>query len=189
MALLLWDKVMTAEKHLKTGTRIGHLTVKYRYPKGNKYYYHCECDCGSVTNVESSRLEHQKQLSCLCRGQYLEVGKTYDRLTVRKRLKRGVYECDCACGKKGFITTTSDVLSGRVRGCGCTNEPYNRKIRKDNTTGIRGVTYNNKTGKYLAYIANDGKNKYLGSFSDPAEARIARETAENELRRMRETGC
>lgn len=171
--------------HLVKDEKIGHLTVLSRYRKGKKYFYHCQCDCGSFTEVEASQLEHKKQTTCLCKGQYLEIGKTYDRLTVKKRIRRGIYECDCACGKKNVRVNTSDVLTGRIRSCGCANQPYNRKVRKDSSTGIKGVTRHRTTGKYSAFICSNGKNRYLGSFTDIKDAKQAREEAENELRVQR----
>lgn len=177
---------MKSNNHIEAGEKIGHLKVIYRYRKGKKYYYHCECDCGSTTNVEASQLEHRRQTTCLCKGRYLEIGKTYDRLTVRKRIRRGIYECDCACGKTGIRVTTSDVLQHSVRSCGCASEPHNRKVRKDNTTGIRGVSIHNASGKYAAYIGKNGKNQYLGMYKTIEEAQKARDDAEIELQREKQ---
>lgn len=173
------------ENHLPEGTRIGHLTVKYRGRKktGNSYFYHCECDCGSETDVDATKLEKRQQTACLCKGQFLEIGKTYGFLTVRKRIRRGIYACDCACGKKDVIVSTSDILKGSVKSCGCAGRPYNRKPRKDSTTGIRGVSINRKTGRYYAFIRKNGKNKYLGNFELPEEAKEARIKAEKEMRK------
>lgn len=177
---------MKPNNHIKAGEKIGQLKVIYRYRKGKKYYYHCECDCGSTTNVEASQLEHRRQTTCLCKGQFLEIGKTYDRLTVRKRIRRGVYECDCACGKSGIHVTTADILKHNVRSCGCASEPFNRKVRKDSSTGIRGVSIHNASGKYTAYIGKNGKNHYLGIFSDKKDAQQARENAEKELQQEKQ---
>lgn len=167
--------------HLPEGTKIGHLKVLYRARSGKSYYYHCECDCGSTTNVDATKLEQRKQTACLCKGKFLEIGKTYDRLTVRERVGRGFYRCDCACGKKNVIVQTSDVLSGNIRSCGCANRPYNRNVRKDSSTGIRGVSINRKTGKYYVFIHQDGRNRYLGSFTDLEEARRVRIKAEKQM--------
>lgn len=168
------------DKHIKPGEKKGHLKVLYRGRRGKSYFYHCQCDCGSFTDVDATQLEQGHQTSCLCKGQYLEIGKKYDRLTVRRRIKRGVYECDCECGKTNVIVRTSDVLRG-MRSCGCAGRPYNRKVRKNSSTGIRGVTFNKSTNRYSAYIFHDGKNKYLGSFKELEEARKAREDAEKAL--------
>ena len=45
---------------------------------------------------------------------------------------------------------------------------YNKGIRKDNTSGFRGVVYNERADKYQAEIRIYGKKKHLGYFkSEP----------------------
>ena len=52
---------------------------------------------------------------------------------------------------------------------------WNRSIRSDNKTGIKGIW---KQGdKFRASICVDGKNKYLGIFSSKLEAKAAYEEA------------
>lgn len=169
--------------HLKKGTRVGHLEVVYRGKRNSSYFYHCKCDCGSLTNVAASVLEHREQTSCMCRGSFLNVGQTYEKLTVKERISRGIYRCDCACGKKDITVLAVDVLRKNVTSCGCNQKPYNRKVRKDSSTGIRGVSVDRKRGKYRAYICINGKNKYLGTFDCPEKAKHARELAEADMRK------
>ena len=54
----------------------------------------------------------------------------------------------------------------------------NSKIRSDNSTGYRGVTFNKKANKYMAEISRNGKRKYLGLFNTAKEAHRAYITAE-----------
>lgn len=49
----------------------------------------------------------------------------------------------------------------------------NSKIRSDNSTGYRGVTFNKKTKKYMAEISRNGKRTYLGLFNTAEEAHRA----------------
>lgn len=52
----------------------------------------------------------------------------------------------------------------------------NQKLRSTNRSGVNGVTWCKKSGKWLATIKIDGRYKYLGEFSeisDAAEARAA----------------
>jgi hypothetical protein len=46
----------------------------------------------------------------------------------------------------------------------------NSGIHAHNTSGYRGVSLNNKTGKYHAQIKINGKQTYLGRFDNPKEA-------------------
>ena len=44
---------------------------------------------------------------------------------------------------------------------------------KDNTSGFKGVSWHTQRQKWRAYIRHNGKQVYLGSFSDKKEAVIA----------------
>lgn len=49
----------------------------------------------------------------------------------------------------------------------------NRKIRRDSKSGFKGVKWHNKTKKWTATIAVDGKYHYLGYYNTPEEAHEA----------------
>ena len=49
----------------------------------------------------------------------------------------------------------------------------NQRIRKDNKTGYKGVSYNKKTDRYRAKIYVDKNEVYLGSFLTAVEGAIA----------------
>jgi hypothetical protein len=54
----------------------------------------------------------------------------------------------------------------------------NRKVRRDNTSGVSGVQLNKKTKKWMSFISIDGMWKYLGSrptFEEAVEVRRAAE--------------
>jgi hypothetical protein len=54
-----------------------------------------------------------------------------------------------------------------------TIQSRNQRIRKDNTSGYKGVSYNKKLSKYVVKIQINKKRIYLGSFSTPEEGAIA----------------
>jgi len=58
---------------------------------------------------------------------------------------------------------------------------WNRKKRKDNTSGYTGVSFHKRDGKWQAYIRVDGKRKHLGSFDTPEEAAAVYREAAREL--------
>jgi hypothetical protein len=62
----------------------------------------------------------------------------------------------------------------------CENS-HNAKIRKDNTTGIKGVYFNKELNKYCVQIRIKNKRKHIGCFNSLEEATIARKKAANEL--------
>lgn len=53
----------------------------------------------------------------------------------------------------------------------------NRRIRKDNTSGFKGVTWYKQTQKWHARVAINGKRKSLGYFADKLEAARAYDAA------------
>ncbi len=57
----------------------------------------------------------------------------------------------------------------------------NQLLRKDATSGFRGVTYLSRKNKWLARIALDGKRKHLGVYDTEESAVGARLSAEREL--------
>ena len=46
----------------------------------------------------------------------------------------------------------------------------NNKIRKDNTSGIKGVSWHKRVKKWVALCQTNGKQKHLGSFDTIEEA-------------------
>lgn len=59
---------------------------------------------------------------------------------------------------------------GNLRHCTQQQNLRNSRIRSDNTTGYKGVSYFKRTKKYIAYITIDGVNKHLGYFKDVISA-------------------
>lgn len=47
----------------------------------------------------------------------------------------------------------------------------NRRTRKDSSSGIKGVCWNSRLGKWEARVRANGKNNYLGLFRDVTEAK------------------
>ena len=57
----------------------------------------------------------------------------------------------------------------------------NAAIRLDNSTGVKGVSFHKKSGRYMAYINLNLKRQYLGYFDTLEEAKNARIEAEKTL--------
>lgn len=134
------------------------------------------------------------------------TGKTYGRLTVIKpmdsKLKNSttVYECKCTCGK--IVTVRMDnLVSGDTKSCGCLKQEIVTKrvsnirtsnlqhgtnlgrisktgLQRNNTSGVRGVSWHKKTGKWSVRIHVAGKPISLGYTSDLEEAKQMRKEAE-----------
>ena len=57
----------------------------------------------------------------------------------------------------------------------------NTRLRSDNTSGYKGVSFRKKIAKWEAYIRVDGKHKALGLFNCPTSAHAAYAKASKEL--------
>lgn len=55
---------------------------------------------------------------------------------------------------------------------------YNQKTSKDNTSGVRGVTWDKNKKRWRVRIRVAGKRLFIGLFDNIDEARLARELAE-----------
>ena len=56
----------------------------------------------------------------------------------------------------------------------------NKRLLSNNTSGVCGVVWHKRSGRWAAHIKIRGKQKYLGSFDDIKDARAARKAAERE---------
>jgi len=54
----------------------------------------------------------------------------------------------------------------------------NASIRKDNTSGVQGVSWHKATNKWIVQISKLGKSTYVGVFETIEEAKLARKQAE-----------
>lgn len=62
-----------------------------------------------------------------------------------------------------------------------TENQYNTRVRKDNTSGVRGVCWHKATGKWSAAIRINGRARHLGLFDDIDTAKSTRLRHEKEL--------
>lgn len=65
-----------------------------------------------------------------------------------------------------------------LRICTQTQNCYNQKLHKNNTSGYRGVTWDKRQNQWIAQIMVNRKAIYLGSFTDLRAAILARKWGE-----------
>lgn len=190
-----------------TNQRFGRLTVLgdvgKRTGKG-RVLWHCLCECGRVTFVRGDHLKNEEIRSCGCLNEeknhkrFKDLTNTEtDNFKVIDRAysknQRVYWNCICKhCGN--HIELHSNQIE-RYSSCGCKHnrsskermaeisDPESLKTNKQtakSTTGVRGVYYNKRKKRYVAYINVDKKTKYLGSSVDLKEAAEIRHKAEIE---------
>jgi len=134
-----------------TGQFFGKLEVKeVACVKNNELYYLCKCKCGNETIVRGSQLTSGRTRTCGC-GE-----------------KRNQLKNVTAYHEKNRTFGTNVEL------CSKTEPNVNNKL------GIRGVWYNKKANRYVAYISFKGKQKVVGRFAKLDDAVDARKRAVRE---------
>lgn len=178
---------------------------KFKNRSGGSIIWECLCDCGNTTLVRSDVLVSGGTKSCGCINTEREnlTDKHFGRLTVLGLSKEksndveDFWECLCECGNVVNIRTRV-LKAGQAISCGCYGKekmkkyqdenhmegtslylikPTNKK-RKNNTSGITGIYWYERYQKWMAKIGFQGKNIYLGMFSDINDAIAARKAAE-----------
>lgn len=81
---------------------------------------------------------------------------------------------------------TLDNRKANLRVVSCAQNQHNNRIRRDNSTGRRGVSWHRRFGKYHARIVINGKAIHLGWFDDLENASMAYEKAHT--KRLRTDG-
>ena len=119
-----------------TGEKVGRLTVLARAEKKvhGRVGWLCKCVCGREVKVSGKdlRSRHTRSCGCLavetrmahCINSFKDLsGKNFGKLTaVRKTGERRnrciVWYCVCECGGEKYATSSA-LLRGHVRSCGC----------------------------------------------------------------------
>jgi hypothetical protein len=69
-----------------------------------------------------------------------------------------------------------DGLNNRranIRAATVAENQYNGRVRVDNLSGFKGVSFRPKENKWVAFIRANGRNNYLGIFPTPEDAHAA----------------
>lgn len=176
--------------------------------ENGKRCYLCLCDCGNETAVLENNLTKGHTKSCGCLKRQDLVGMRFGKLTVialsDKRAPRGartvpLWECRCDCGRITYKATDT-LKNAEVSMCSdCAplyaarkmreNAGYvggtqlsriqNTKSNSNNASGVRGVYYDPRSGKYRARLRFQNQFLNLGTYARLEDAIKARKEAEN----------
>lgn len=190
------------------GKRYGYLTVledtgkKYHSTR----IYKCRCDCGSIIEVNINKLHTGHVKSCGCRRFRWKdlTGQRFGRLEVLEfaytKDKKNYWKCRCECGNICCVNT-ANLTNGTTVSCGCKNDENraslssldrglvdgtmkcalkkDRKLNKNNSSGVRGVHYDKNRKLWVAQIMFQRKAHLLGRFKTKREAIKARKVGED----------
>lgn len=123
------------------------------------------------------------------------TGQRFGMLTVLAPAEniggRTAWLCRCDCGQE-TVVMTGHLRDGHTTSCGC-KPPVTlidgtcveliqaKTIRRNNTSGVTGVTRNNQQNRWDATLMFKGKRYYLGGYGRFEDAVKARRRAEEEL--------
>lgn len=130
------------------------------------------------------------------------TGQRFGRLTVLRPAEnigdRTAWVCRCDCERE-TVVRTSCLRRGHTKSCGCAGGPLyarqnltyvngtcvevlkSKKVRRNNTSGVPGVTWISRDQLWRATIFFKGKNYYLGGYQNFEDAVTARKEAERDL--------
>lgn len=140
-----------------TGKRFGKLLVirNTGKKKGNSIIWECKCDCGNMIELTQQVLEKGSTKSCGC----------LKRSIMKEKIKENAKEFI----EKNYVEGTNIKAIQSI------------KPLKNNTTGIKGVSYDSSRRKYVAQIEFKGKHYHLGRFDTKEEAGKAYKEAKEKL--------
>lgn len=171
----------------------------------------CDCGREHLASVRLLKLGKVRSCGCLRAeaidrtgsGEDL-TGRRFGRLTVSSEVERRNSKrrwlCLCDCGNE-VVVLQSSLTRGYTRSCGCLSDEsrrelaegrfgitegtsltgINRKTPSTNKSGIKGVNWDKRYGKWRASLTFQGKRHQLGLYDSLADAAEARHEAELEI--------
>lgn len=97
----------------------------------------------------------------------------------RSKIKMHQVICEKNCDHKDGNGLNNQRTN--LRAATASQNQHNRRISKNNTSGLKGVTLDKRRNKWMARIVFNGKSKFLGLFATRAEAGRAYDQAAREL--------
>ena len=143
-----------------SGRRVGRLTAIEPVPDtyyGGEPLWRWKCDCGRIIRKPLSQVNSTASTMCPA---------------CRRELNRAQAE---SMREKQNRDPETGLSPGMLRGM------MQGKTASNNTSGVRGVTWHSRVGKWQARVFSHGKCVWAGYFADIEQAKRARQEKLNEL--------
>jgi hypothetical protein len=152
----------------------------FKFIKGYEKYM--ISDEGRVFSIKS----HKFLKPCINTCGYYYVHLCKDGIVKNLRIHRLVSQAflDNNENKQFVDHINNNKLDNRLknlRWCSYSENNRNTIIRKNNTSGIKGVHFHKQRNKYCVQITINNKSKHIGYYKTLEEATIARKKVANEL--------
>lgn len=156
--------------------------------------------CGCQRRIRG--LRNQAFLDDAARKKLDLAGQRFGKLTVLRPAEnigvKTAWVCRCDCGRETVIRT-NQLRTGHNTSCGCSGGAENarngltfvdgtcveiiqsKKLQKNNTSGVTGVTWVTSKRLWQAAICFKGKRRTLGRYRNFEDAVKARKRAEEDL--------
>lgn len=144
-----------------TGQKFNRLTVIGLGERNScgKIQWKCKCDCGKIVFATTTYLKNGHTKSCGCLNREKASNRLKNNNFIKSREKNI---------KEKFLKEGTNLALIK----------NTEKLRKNNTSGCTGVTYNNNNKNWRASIFFKGKKINLGSFKNIEDAIKTRKKAE-----------
>ena len=174
--------LLTTQKVVSCGCYLKSIRGKSR-KKYNVYDLSCEYGIGYTSNTNHPfyfDLEDYNKIKDYC---WYERADGYISTWIKRknvRLHILIMESNPCIGEKvdHINHNTYDNRKSNLRICTNAENNHNKGLRCDNTSGYSGVTWNKKLQKWYSKITINGKQIYLGVFTNINDAIKARQNAE-----------
>lgn len=157
-----------------TNIRFGRLLVlrKSDTQVKGRVSWHCLCDCGNHVDALSKNLLSKGTKSCGCLAKESAKSLAKDLSVKKKQIEanklKEIQKKEVETRKEKYYVEGVDTSA------------LTAKKRKDNKSGIRGVSWDKSRNRWKADICVGNERKYVGRFKTLEDAKEARELAEKE---------
>jgi len=135
------------------------------------------CTKGRYFKIDTADLPLVKSRQWCMEKEGYAKSRTNGEYVTLHRLLMGVASCGCQIRVDHISGDPMDNRRSNLRICSAVDNARNSKLRNNNKSGYKGVSFAPQRGKYCAYISDNCKTKNLGYYNTAQEAAAAYDEA------------